>query len=62
MAFDNTVSIVGNMTRDPELRFTQTGLAVCDFGVAWNQRSQNGEDKAHFFDVTCWRELAEKCS
>ena len=33
MAFDNTVSIVGNMTRDPELRFTQTGLAVCDFGV-----------------------------
>jgi|TARA_B110000003_G_C16526743_1_gene487279 single-strand DNA-binding protein len=59
MAFDNTVSIVGNMTRDPELRFTQTGLAVCDFGVAWNQRSQNGEDKAHFFDVTCWRELAE---
>lgn len=59
MAFDNTVSIVGNVTRTPELRFTQGGIAVCGFGVAWNQKSQQGEDKAHYFDITCWRELAE---
>ena len=60
MAFDNTVTLVGNVTRDPELRFTSGGTAVASFGVAWNQRGQQGtEDKAHFFDVSCWRELAE---
>ena len=51
MAFDNNVVLVGNVTRDPELRFTQGGAAVCSFGLAWNQRSQQGEDKAHFFDI-----------
>ena len=59
MAFDNNVVLVGNVTRDPELRFTQGGAAVCSFGLAWNQRSQQGEDKAHFFDISCWRDLAE---
>ena len=60
MAFDNNVVIVGNVTRDPEVRFTQSGVAVASFGLAWNQRSsQGGEEKAHFFDVTCWRDLAE---
>ena len=59
MAFDNNVVLVGNATRDPELRFTQSGAAVCDFGLAWNQRSQQGEDKAHYFEITCWRDLAE---
>lgn len=59
MAFDNTVILVGNVTRDPELRFTASGTAVASFGIAWNQRSQNSDDKAHFFDVSCWRELAE---
>ena len=60
MAFDNNVVIVGNVTRDPELRFIPSGTPVTSFGVAWNQRSsQGGEEKAHFFDVTCWRELAE---
>jgi single-strand DNA-binding protein len=64
MAFDNNVVIVGNLTRDPELRFTQGGAAVCSFGVAWNQKAgpNGGEDKAHFFDVTCWRNLAENCA
>ena len=59
MAFDNNVVLVGNVTRDPELRFTQGGATVCSFGLAWNQRSQQGEDKAHFFDISCWRDLAE---
>ena len=64
MAFDNNIVIVGNLTRDPELRFTQSSVAVCSLGVAWNQRSgpNGGEDKSHFFNVTCWRELAENCA
>ena len=35
MAFDNTVTLVGNITRDPELRFTPAGTAVANFGLAW---------------------------
>lgn len=59
MAFDNTVIVVGNITRDPELRFTPSGAAVATFGLAWNLRSTDGEEKTSFFDVTCWRQLAE---
>ena len=60
MAFDNNVVIVGNVTREPELRFIPSGIPVTSFGLAWNQRSsQGGEDKAHYFEVTCWRDLAE---
>ncbi len=59
MGFDNTVTVVGNITRDPELRFTQGGMAVANFGVAWNKRKQDGEDEVSFFDVSCFRQLAE---
>ena len=63
MAFDNTVPVVGNVTRDPELRFTPSGAAVATFGLAWNRKSQNArgetEEQVSFFDVTCWRQLAE---
>ena len=59
MAFNNTITIIGNLTRDPELRFTQSGLALCEFGLASNLRKQNGEEEAMFFNVTCWRSLAE---
>jgi single-strand DNA-binding protein len=62
MAFGNTVSIVGNMTRDPELRYTPNGASVCKFGVAWNKRYQrNGEqvEEVSYFDVSCWGTLAE---
>jgi single-strand DNA-binding protein len=63
MAFDNTVTVVGNVTRDPELRFTPSGAAVATFGLAWNRRSTNArgeqEEQVSFFDVTCWRQLAE---
>ncbi len=59
MAFDNTVTVVGNVTRDPELRFTQGGMAVASFGVAWNKRRQDGDDEVSFFDVTCFRDMAE---
>ncbi len=59
MAFDNSITVVGNVTRDPELRFTPAGAAVANFGVAWNLKRQDGEDQVSFFDVTCWRQLAE---
>ena len=62
MAYDNTVSIVGNVTRDPELRFTPSGAPVCTLGVAWNRRYERGGEQVEevsFFDVTCWRSLAE---
>ena len=64
MAFDNTIVLVGNVTRDPELRFTPGGAAVATFGLAWNHRTTNrqtneSEEQVNFFDVTCWRQLAE---
>lgn len=52
------VSGSGNLTADPELRFTQNGTAVCTFTVAQN-RKRGDDDVAHFFDVTCWKHLAE---
>jgi single-strand DNA-binding protein len=64
MANGNTVEIVGNLTRDPELRFTPSGQQVATFGVAvnrrWrNQQTNDWEEQVSFFDVVCWRELAE---
>lgn len=59
MSYGNTTTIVGNVTRDPELRYTQNGIAVANFGVAWNTKSRDGKETVGFFDVTCWRELAE---
>ncbi len=47
MAYLNKVMLIGNMTRDPELRYLQTGTAVCDFGIAVNRsfKTQGGEQK-----------------
>jgi single-strand DNA-binding protein len=64
MAIDNTVTITGNATREPELRFTPSGQAVASFGVAVNRRWQNRqtqewEEAVSFFDVTAWAQLAE---
>ncbi|MDH3294542.1 MAG: single-stranded DNA-binding protein [Acidimicrobiia bacterium] len=64
MALDNSVTITGNATREPELRFTPSGQAVANFGVAVNRRWQNRqtqewEESVSFFDVTCWATLAE---
>jgi single-strand DNA-binding protein len=64
---DCTLTIVGNATADPELRFTQNGSASARFGVAVNRRwqnrqSQEWEETTSFFDVVCWRDLAEHVS
>jgi single-strand DNA-binding protein len=56
MAFEsNFVSIIGNITRDPELRFTSNGVPVGSLTVAWNPK----EGEPVFIPVTCWRDLAE---
>jgi single-strand DNA-binding protein len=67
MATDNSVTLVGNVTRDPELRFTNTGQANVTFGLAVNRRWQNRqtqewEEATSFFVVVCWREMAENVS
>jgi len=58
----NDVRIIGNLTRDAELRHTPSGHAVCRFSVAVNERfrdrSGNDQERTHFIDVTTWRELA----
>lgn len=60
---DNTLTIAGNVTADPELRFLPNGSAVAQFGLAVNRRWKNKagemEEESHFFDVTAWRGLAE---
>lgn len=61
---DNAVQIIGNVTRDPELRFMPSGAALASFGVAVNRRwknkqTQEMEEEVSFFDVSCWRDLAE---
>ena len=61
----NKLTIIGNLTRKPELRTTSTGVNVCDFTVAVNNRNkknQQGQPEADFFRVTAWRELGENCS
>ena len=67
MANGNSVTLVGNVTRDPELRFTASGQATASFGLAvnrvWNDRQTNERKEAvSFFDVVCWREMAENVS
>ena len=67
MATDNSVVLVGNITRDPELRFTNTGQPTASFGLAVNRRWQNRqtqewEEATSFFDVVCWREMAENAA
>ena len=62
----NKLTIIGNLTRDPELRTTSTGVNVCDFTVAVNRRqrrdAQNGQPEADFFRVSAWRERGELCA
>lgn len=56
----NKVVIAGRLTRDPEVKTTQTGLAVCTFSVAVNKRvAKDAHPEADFFTVTAWRERAE---
>ena len=57
----NKVFLIGNLTRDPELSETNSGVPVCRFAIAVNRRfsSQDAERQTDFFNVTAWRNLAE---
>jgi single-strand DNA-binding protein len=61
---DNTVTVIGNLTREPELRFTNTGQAQANLGLAVNRRWQNRqsgewEERTSFFNIVAWGDLAE---
>ena len=57
----NNTSLVGRLTRDPDLRYTGEGTAVCNFTLAVERPFKNsaGEREADFIRITCWRKLAE---
>jgi single-strand DNA-binding protein len=61
----NSITLIGNLTRDPELRFTTGGRGVASFGLAVNRRyQQNGEwqEQTSFFNVVCWGDLGENAA
>ena len=59
----NSLHIIGNLTRDPELRTTPSGISVCTFTVAVNRRQKkDGQPDADFFRVSAWRDMGENCS
>lgn len=63
----NTVTLTGNLTRDPELRSLPTGTSVCELGIAVNESVKNPqtgewEERANFFDVTVWGRQGETCA
>src|SRR4051812_12510521 len=67
MANINRVVLVGNLTKDPELRHTSGGTAVCKLRIAVNTRQKDGAtgqwtDKPNYFDVTVWGNQGENCS
>jgi single-strand DNA-binding protein len=60
----NTTTITGNLTREPEIRYTKEGQATTQLGVAVNRRwqdraTQEWQEGTSYFDVVCWRDLAE---
>ncbi|HDS08609.1 MAG TPA: single-stranded DNA-binding protein [Firmicutes bacterium] len=62
----NRIFLIGNLTRDPELKFTQSGAAVANFSIAVNRswRKQNGDkqEETTFVRIITWRKLAEICN
>lgn len=60
----NKVAMIGNLTKDPEIRTTNGGHSVCTFTLAINRRiaDKNGERQADFIPVVCWRALADICA
>lgn len=62
----NKVMLIGNLTRDPELRYTPQGTAVCTFGIATNREWVDGsgqkQESVDFHRLVAWNKLAEICS
>jgi len=65
MASLNRVVLIGNLTRDPELRYIPSGTAICTFGLALNERYKQGDEwkeKPVFVDINVWGKQGENCS
>ena len=65
MASFNKVVLLGNLTRDPDLKFTQSGSALCKLGLAVNQKYKKGDEWVEdpvFVDITVWGKQAENCA
>jgi single-strand DNA-binding protein len=66
MAIDNTVTLIGNLTDDPELRFTPNGAAVANFRLAVTPRVREGDSwkdgETSFFRINVWRQQAENAA
>lgn len=65
MASFNKVLLMGNLTRDPELRYTSSGAAVASFGLAVNRKYKSGDewkDEVCYVDITVWAKQAENCA
>ena len=60
----NKITLIGNLTHDPEVRSTPSGVTVCTFTIAVNRRfaSQGGERQTDFFRINAWRQLGDTCA
>jgi len=58
----NKLILGGNLTRDPELKYTTAGKPVCEFGMAVNRKGKDGKETTMFIDVSTWGTVAENCS
>lgn len=60
----NRIVLIGRLTKDPELRYTQSGIAVASFTLAVDRgfKNANGERETDFIDITVWRQQAENCA
>lgn len=59
----NKVYLIGNLTKDPEMRATQLGVSVCNFSIAVGRRFKDseGNQQTDYFDIVAWRQLGELC-
>ena len=62
----NQIGFVGNLTRDPELKFTNEGVAICELGLAvtrkWIDKEGKETENVDFFNISCWNSMAENCA
>jgi len=66
MNYVNNIYLLGNLTRDPEIKYTNEGIAITEMGLAVNKRwtDKNGKESetVDFFNITTWNNLAENCA
>ena len=60
----NKITLIGNLTHDPEVRSTPSGVTICSFTIAVNRRfaNQSGEKQTDFFRINAWRQLGDTCA